>query len=261
MSSPKSQLILPERKVEHLYWGQTTRLGGVSNPPFSSMNLGGHVGDDSSALRQNWLRFGKMQAWSRETIATCNQVHGDSILIAETGGHKPVDADALISLKSGLGVGVFTADCVPVLLADPVTKAVAAIHCGWKGASKQLASKTLDKLKALTGLRPENVLVWFGASIAQCSYQVGPEVVAGFGESLKEKNSILFESPRAKRDGTGKYLLDIARTIEDELIRAGIPLKNLEHADIDTFSRTDLVFSYRAESGKTGRMLSYVGFR
>ena len=229
-------------------WGQTARTGGASGAPYASWNLAAHVGDEAVSLRENWRRLARRTGWSRDGLATCRQVHGREIVTVERGGHHDVAADALVSATRGVAVGVFTADCVPVLLAAPTRGVVAAAHCGWRGAAAGLASRVIDRLVSEYGCEPTDLHVWLGASIAQRHYEVGGEVAARFGGSRTE--------PTGTR---GKYLLDVAGAVADELLGAGVPRDRLERCALDTYGDAGSLFSYRRDGAATGRMLSYVG--
>ena len=253
------EFIRPKRAITDLEWGQTTKGGGVSDfsvngdPTLlafrqNTLNLATHVHDDPKAVDENWRRFSKASAWSRETVATCQQVHGASILEVSTGGHHARDADALISRQPGLAVGVFTADCVPILVVDPGKREVAAIHCGWKGVLAKLADKTITQLVGGDDDRRSELLVWIGAAIQCDSYEVGPEVAQQFDESVY------------KQGKPGKFQLDLPKAIHDQLQQSGIVNFNIENCSIDTYTFSKSVFSFRADAKKTGRMMTFVGF-
>lgn len=246
------EFIHPSRSLPDLSWGQTTRQGGVST--FSSscnkvLNMASHVGDDPSAIEQNWLRFTDASQWSRQRIATCDQVHANGILEVTRGGHHCLEADALISRTPGLAVGIFTADCVPILVVDPLLREVAAIHCGWKGVASRLTEKVINELIAGKEERRSALLVWIGACIQQKSYEVGPEVAVQFDASFT-KHGLL-----------GKFQLDLPKAVLLQLLSSGVREANIESCGIDTYSSQSLLFSYRGERQKTGRMMTFIGFR
>ena len=170
------------------------------------------------------------------------------VLEASEGGHHLVEADAIISRQPGLAVGVFTADCVPILVADPLLKHVAAIHCGWKGVAANLTAKAIAQLVATDKHAPERLLVWIGAAIQCQSYEVGPEVAQQFNQSVFT-------------DGKpGKFQLDLPKAIHQQLLNVGIHSKNIEDCSIDTYILNKKFFSYRADHHHTGRMLTFAGF-
>ncbi len=253
------KFIRPERKIADLDWGQTTKVGGVSDFSGSEisssvafrqnvLNLATHVQDDPLAVDENWKRFGRASSWSRETIATSQQVHGDEIFEATSGGHHQVHADAIICRQPGLAVGVFTADCVPILVADPDYREVAAIHCGWKGVAANLTGKTISQLVGTNHSRRSGLLVWIGAAIQCDSYEVGPEVASRFDKTM------------CKRGKPGKFQLDLPKAIHHQLLDADLHNSNIENCSIDTYILNNIVFSYRADAKMTGRMMTFVGF-
>ncbi len=244
-------IVYPKTCVRQLDWGQTTRVGGVSHGGFSSLNLASHTGDYPLAVAENWRRFASYSTWSRNTLATCSQVHGDKVVLAKIGGELNCEADALISRDAGVAVGVFTADCVPVLLADGYSGVVAAVHCGWRGAQARLLSKTIYYMEKFCESMPLKIHAYMGASIGQRNYEVGQEVATQFADKH------LLEHPNDSR----KRLLDVAGSLQAELLAAGVPASQIERSSDDTFAQEDRYFSYRRDGAATGRMLSYVGFR
>ena len=225
-------------------WAQTTRYGGASEAPFGGFNLAPHVGEAADVTRSNWRRLARLGDAGRDGIATCTQVHGRRILTATQGGHLGEEADALVSVTAGLGVGVFTADCVPVLYAVR-GRGVAAAHCGWRGAAAGLAGATLRVLAKAADASPAAVDVWLAPSIAQCSYEVGEELRGRFAEEHLR--------PRAG----GKLELDVAGAVVADLLRAGAARERIVVSAVDTYA-TPACYSYRREGAPSGRMLSYV---
>jgi len=250
--------IKPKLTLPDLDWGQTTKVGGVSGFGESkkdkiacqqnTLNLAPHVNDSPTALFENWRRFEQASLWSRQTLATCQQVHGTTVLEVTAGNHHPHAADAIISRTPGLAVGVFTADCVPILVVDPVLRHVAAIHCGWKGVAANLTAKTIKQFFKVEDYRQERLLIWIGASIRRESYEVGPEVAHRFDESMYQRGKL------------GKFQLDLAKAVRHQLLTVGIQQKNIEDCQIDSYTSNKTTFSYRADGKHTGRMLTYVGF-
>lgn len=250
--------IRPANSLPGLDWGQTTKGGGVSSFGESrkgglafqqnTLNLATHVDDLPDAVIENWRRFEAATPWSRKSVATCQQVHSDKILEVSSGNHHLLEADALISRRPGLAVGVFTADCIPILVADAEHRHVAAIHCGWKGVAANLAGKTITQLVETDDQRRENLLVWIGAAIRCDSYEVGAEVALQFDTSVY----------RASKPG--KFQLDLVKAVKQQLLTAGITKLNIEDCQIDTYTSNKDIFSYRADGKNTGRMMTFVGF-
>jgi polyphenol oxidase len=160
--------------------GFTTRMGGVSAPPYDGLNLGGKWGDLAENVAENRRRL--LAASGAAAMFAVSQVHGIRVVRVAAGdapdGFKGEQADGLCSDAVGLGLSVHTADCVPVLLADPRTGACAALHAGWRGAVAGMGPAGLRALVDGFGCRPDDVRVALGPCIAPCCFEVGPEVVA-----------------------------------------------------------------------------------
>lgn len=237
-------LAVPGPRLEGVDWVQTTRHGGVSEAPYGGLNLAPHVGEPPGDTAANWRVLGRALGFGRAELATCRQVHGDGILAVVSGGHHAADADALVSTTPGVGVGVYTADCVPVLYAVPGL-GVAAAHCGWRGAAAGLAGATLRVLAKAADVTPAAVHVYLAAGIAGRSYDVGAELLAHF------------EPTMLRARGGGKYELDVAAAVVADLLKAGASHERLHRSGVDTYADVDY-YSYRRDGQRTGRMLSFV---
>ena len=226
-------------------WAQTRRHEGSSPDPYGGFNLAPHVGEDTADTADNWRRLRRLCGVGRAEVATCRQVHGTRILRVDRGGHHHQEADALFSLSPGLYVGVFTADCVPVLYAAG-GRGIAAAHCGWRGAAEGLAGETLAVLAKAARVPVTAIDVWLAPSIRQCSYEVGAE--------FRDRFAAAHLRPRIG----GKYELDVAGVVTADLLDAGAAAHRIRVSTVDTFS--DLTcYSYRREGSPAGRMLSFVG--
>ena len=245
MPAPATERLLRDGPaVAGVSWAQTTRHGGASAPPYGGFNLAPHVGEPPATTAANWQHLAAVGSIAREDIATCRQVHGARILPVTSGGHDDTEADALVSVTPGLGVGVYTADCVPVLFAAP-GRGVAAAHCGWRGAALGLAGETLMVLAKAARVAPREVDIWLAPSIAQDSYEVGPE--------LRERFAAEHLRPRAG----GKFELDVSGAVVADLLRRGADPTRVRVSAVDTFG-DGACYSYRREGTPSGRMLSYV---
>ncbi len=231
--------------VAGLQWGQTRRRGGVSQGPYAGFNLAHHVGESSDVTAENWRVLAKAGGPTRQRLATCQQVHGDQLYEVSSGGHLDLAADALLSFDPAVGIGVYTADCVPVLYAVEARGGLAAAHCGWRGAAAGLAGKTLCRLSERGDVAPEDIRVWLGPSIAQASYEVGPELCDRFA------------SQHLRKRASGTYELDVAGVVVEDLLANGAELGNITCSTIDTYTNEEC-YSYRRDGAVTGRMLSFV---
>jgi YfiH family protein len=238
--------------------GFSTRCGGVSPFPNDDMNLAGYDEDSRENIEENRRRF--LAAIGGEwQIATAWQVHGDNIRRIESdldAGNSDERADALVSDAQGVLTGVKTADCVPILIGDPVSGAFGAVHAGWRGTVRSIAAKTLMILQEVYGSDPQDLICAIGPAACGRNYEVGQEVIDGFKDNFK--NSHKYFSPT--RDGHA--LVDLHLANYDQLRQAGVAAGNIYTAPYCTMERPDLFFSYRLEKqkyGRTGRLLSVIG--
>ncbi len=171
-------------------------------------------------------------------LATVRQIHSNKVLDADHGGCLG-EGDALISNKPGITLSVRTADCLPILIADPRNRAIAAIHAGWRGTVQEIVPKTVEAMKEKFGSRPEDLVVAIGPGIGPCCFEVGPEVASQFGLS-----------------GRGK--VDLAETIGRQLRRYGGTMGHVATANLCTRCLRDLFESYRRDGEKAGRMISAI---
>jgi polyphenol oxidase len=239
--------------------GFSTRLGGVSAFPENSLNLAGFDEDDHANIFENRRRF--LAAVGGEyKLTTVWQVHGDTVKLvsnADDADATEERADAAASGLEGLLVGVKTADCVPILLGDPVRNAFAAVHAGWRGTVRSIAAKGVKKLEEMFASEASNLVCAIGPAACGKCYEVGQDVIDDFQREFGGEAEKYFRPTRG-----GHALVDLHAVNRDQLIGAGINRANIYTASLCTMERTDLFFSYRIEKrkyGKTGRLLSVIG--
>jgi YfiH family protein len=197
-------------------------------------------------------------------VSMATQVHGHAVVVV-TSGHdasaRP-EADALISNEAGRAVAVRAADCVPLLLADPVTGAVAAIHAGWRGTAAGAATAGLHAMGRQYGTRPDDVVAAIGPSIGPCCYQVGPELVDAFAAAGHERYLIQrwFASPPPPRGSRQPVplRLDVAGANRDQLILAGVREERVHLSGLCTAMHLDVLTSYRVEREAAGRLAGVI---
>lgn len=228
---------------------QSTRLGGVSTAPYHSLNLGKSTADEPASVAENRRRICESLGFLPEQMALSSQVHGDQIHLAEQSGLF-TGFDALISRTPGVLLGVSVADCTPILVYDPVQKAVAAIHAGWRGTVASIVSKTLDEMKAHFGTKGSHCFAYIGACIDVCSFEVGEEVSAHFDPNFKQ-----FDPKR------GKFMVDLKKANAAQLEAFGVPTQQIEISPYCTLQRHDWFFSHRKDGGVTGRGMGLIGLR
>ena len=244
--------------------GFSTRIGGVSEMPANALSLAGFNDDAAENILENRRRFLKLFPgdWS---LAGCWQVHGADVRVVKTVEEaKPAEnqlgdtiyCDVIVSDVKGVLAGVKTADCVPILLGDPVTRAFAAVHAGWRGTLATAVLVAVNRLKNEYGAKPENLRVAIGASAGPCCYEVGSEVIDAFTNRFGS-GANLFQTTRP-----GHAMVDLLKANRDQLESAGVLPERIHTAPICTIDRTDLFFSYRKEKnlhGKVGRLMAVVG--
>jgi YfiH family protein len=228
--------------------GVSTRHGGVSGPPYDTLNLGRHVGDDSSCVEENRRRFCAALDTDPAWLATAGQVHGSTVRVIDAPRHEPF-CDGLVTTTEGLLLAIATADCATVLLADPVNGVAAACHAGWRGAVADIAAKTVT-IMTDCGAEPADIRAHVGPCISLEAFEVGPEVAARFDDDVVH---IREEWPRPH--------VDLKAALRRQLEDAGLPADGIEISDRGTVQNTDDFFSHRASGGTTGRMFGAVVLR
>jgi len=225
-----------------------TRRGGVSQPPYDSLNTGGTVGDDPHAVLANHVHIFDTLGYDFDSRFDAWQVHGDRILCAKEPRGNDVPhpkADGILTDKRGVTLLMRFADCVPILLVDPIAPAVGIVHAGWKGTYQQIAQRAVEKMCACFGSKPENIYAGIGPSICQRCYQVGSEVVDLFSTHFGEDAQRYFFQQEER------YFLDLWLTNRDILHQTGV--RQIETSGICTACHVEDWFSHRAEAGRTGR--------
>lgn len=244
--------------------GFSTRLGGVSEMPANALSLAGFNEDAAENILENRRRFLKLFPGKWE-LAGCWQVHGADVRVVHTVEEaKPAEnqlgetifCDVIVSNAEAVLAGVKTADCVPILLGDPISGAFAAVHAGWRGTLAGAVVVGVERLAKEYDARPENLRVAIGASAGACCYEVGSEVIEAFTKQFAGAERLFTETR------PGHALVDLLRANRDQLESAGVLPERIHTAPICTMCRTDLFFSYRKEKtlhGKVGRLMAVVG--
>ena len=199
-----------------------------------------------------WLRhgFGTRQAAeydAKHRVTTLRQIHSDVVVDAHDLEDRTREGDALISAETAKRIGVRTADCVPILIVDPATRSVAAVHAGWRGTVASIAERTVESLAEKFGARASDLYAAFGPSIRACCYEVGTEVACRFG-------AILGESTDTER----RPHIDLIEANRRILIQAGLTSEHIFDSGLCTFCLSEEFFSYRRQPEDSGRMLSFV---
>jgi len=228
----------------------TTREGGVSTGRYASLNLGLHVNDDPEDVRVNRERVAKAFGVTPEELVFARQVHGREVATVTAGQRTGIEADAMITAEPGPVLVIMVADCVPLVLFDPVRQVAAAVHAGWPGTVAGVTRATVDQL-VQGGTNPAELLVGIGPSIAPDRYQVGPDVEEKARQAFGERTGEVI-----RPDGTGRWTFDLWRANILQLTEAGVRPEAIELAGLDTGPGTPF-FSHRSE-GPTGRFAALV---
>lgn len=283
-----------------LVHGFSTRLGGSSRAyGKSNLNLGFTKDDSRAAVERNRDAFlreigavtskrGAATKSSRNDsravtalwpLITLRQIHSDLIRCVDSVPQEQLTGDGLITATPGLLLAIQTADCLPVIVVDARRRVVGVFHAGWRGTVKRIVEKGIGEMQRCFGSRPRDLKAAIGPGIQGCCYEVGEEVRIKFesqfayGASLfhevkesdpvREKYPLLFLTARAPghSDLPKRIFLDLVEANRRQLLDAGVPKKGIEASPLCTNCRPDLLFSYRAERGKTGRLMAVAGIR
>ncbi|MEJ0063792.1 MAG: peptidoglycan editing factor PgeF [Alphaproteobacteria bacterium] len=242
--------------LEHVRHGFFTRHGGVSEGEYGSLNTAWSNGDSRENIVENRRRVASAIGAEAESLLTCHQIHSpDAVTVTEI--WNPAEnpkADAMVTNRPGIALGVLSADCVPLLLADPAAGIIGAAHAGWRGALSGVIENTIAAMSAL-GAKPENIVAAIGPCIWQNSYEVGPEFPAPFLVQHSDYARYFRPSTRA-----GHYMFDLPGLTEEKLRLLGI--RQITPSPADTLSSPDLYFSYRRNTlqnkAKNGSLIAAI---
>lgn len=244
---------IPDDRVSCLV---STRRGGFSTRPYSSLNLGFRDGDNADFVLVNRRRFFDTYELPLEDSVWCRQVHGNNVVRVGAGdrgrgaldGDGAVeDADALITDEVGMPICVLVADCVPVVIYDPAHHVIGLAHAGWRGTVSRICGATVRAMTEAWGSRPEELIAAIGPSIAPDDYEVGDDVVGRAREAFGDQ---VDEVIRTQPDGRTCFDLWAANALD--LREAGVPEDAIETAGLSTAANLDQFYSHRAEQ-ETGR--------
>ena len=274
-----------------LVHGFSTRVGGSSHAyRKGDLNLGLTKDDSRAAVEKNRITFLKKigavkRSRSKVTrdsfwpLITLRQTHSDLIRCVDSVPKEQLVGDGLITSAPGLLLAIQTADCLPIIMVDSRRRAVGAFHAGWRGTVKRIVEKGVGEMLRCFGSRPRDLKAAIGPGIQGCCYEVGEEVRTKFesqfsyaaslfrevkdSDPVREKYPLLFLTARAPGHSElpKRIFLDLVEANRQQLITAGVPKKNIETSPLCTNCHPELLFSYRAEKGKTGRMMAVVGIR
>lgn len=230
--------------------GFTTRHGGVSPAPFDSLNLGLHRGDKDENVAENRRRLANALGFDMEKLVLTHQTHSDIVRVVTSADAVGFDhrlypqSDAIITNEPGVALWVFTADCTPILLQDPVTGAVGAVHAGWRGTASAIVAKTVEKMCLTFHCDPKNIRAAIGPNIGFCCFETDRDVPQAmldtFGDAAK---------PFIRQQGE-KYYVNLKELNALALRQVGV--KDIAICDACTVCQCDRFWSHRVTKGVRG---------
>jgi len=257
-SSRDSETAIPILRAwtddDALRHGFIGRAGGVSTGAFASMNLSHWVGDDERAVDSNWARL-RREIPALDLVARLNQVHGNDVHAAtrDTAGLRPA-GDGLVTAERGVILGIFTADCVPILMVDTKRKIAGALHAGWRGVIADIAAAGVRAMLQL-GADASDIRAAMGPSIGPCCFEVDADLGDRFCREIPGAGQHI------NVGRPGKAFIDLRAVVRDQLERSGLAAANIASVGPCTRCAADRFFSRRAAGGKmTGLQMSFVGF-
>lgn len=239
----------------------STRLGGVSQGEFTSMNTAFNRNDNPEYVTENYRRFCQSAGFDFESLVASAQDHNTfvrAVTAADRGVgiYKPRDmesVDALVTDDPAVTLVTYYADCTPLFFVDTKNKAVGLAHAGWRGTVGRIGEKVLQKMHKCYGTDPKDVLCAVGPAISVCCYEVDEPCAAHF--------LALTDLPTEKfvfEKGGGKYMIDLLEANRQILIAAGVPKDNITLSDLCTRCNSDLLWSHRATNGRRGTMSAFI---
>jgi polyphenol oxidase len=239
----QSTSISSNNRVRHFF---STRVGGYSEGDYKSLNLGIYTNDSRLSVDRNFKRVIESAGMTTESLVYLKQVHGNNFYFVDGINYSEIkekEGDALITKTKGIAIGVFTADCVPIILVDNENDIIAVVHAGWRGTELHILSRVLEYMINILGAGSKNIVASIGPFIGSCCFEVNLEVADKFKHKVKREN---------------KWYVDLWQENYDELIKCGISEENIDNGKLCTMCNSELFFSYRRDNGKTGRLGTFV---
>jgi YfiH family protein len=237
--------------------GFTTRHEGVSRPPYNSLNLGLNTNDPHHNIQGNRSLLARAFGAKSEQLLTVTQVHGNDILIVDSPNSDvthflKVECDGIITNQPDIMIGIATADCVPLLILDPVKRVAAALHAGWKSTASGIVRKGVAAMVGNFGSNPSDLLAAIGPAIGPCCYEVDEPVHAAFASDATAWEQASSEVSK------GKWKFDISAAVTLQLEESGLLPEKIETSQQCVCCTQELFFSYRRDKGETGRHLGFI---
>lgn len=252
--------------VKHSF---STRLGGVSEGKFSTMNFTFTRGDNPEHVKENYRRMGQVLEVDPNRMVLSYQTHTTNVrVVKEEDAGKGIvkerdykDVDGLVTNVPGITLVTFYADCVPLYVVDPIHKAIGLSHSGWRGTVARMGQATLDRMQQEYGTRAEDVIVCIGPSICQDCFEVGQEVVLEFEKAFGRANTESMIDQKESQKEFKKYQLDLWKANELVFLDAGVKPENIHVTDICTHCNPALLFSHRSAGNERGNLAAFLALQ
>jgi polyphenol oxidase len=245
-------------ELSDFHHGFSTRRGGLPDSFGSSLNLGYTQWDSPERVDANRRRFLAALNLDQTRLATLRQIHSDRVHIIEDVSRQgnQSEGDALVTQCENIAIAVLTADCLPILVADPLKKVAAVVHSGWRGTLARILQKTIQEMECAFKCNPAQLIAAIGPGIRACCFEVDEDVTSLFEQ---EYPGCCLKTPVGAQPGKG--FLDLSKALEIQLNQAGIKPENSYDLGACTRCNTSDFFSFRAEGKNSGRMMAMIGIR
>lgn len=243
--------------IDFIKHGFSTRLGGVSEGIFSSMNLAFNRGDNRQDVVENYHRLCDSMGVDFDTLTASAQDHHTYVRVVTTkdcgvGITRPRDmqsVDALVTAEKDVTLVTYYADCTPLFFVDTEKRVIALAHAGWRGTVGRIGGKVIDKMRSEFGCNPKDIVCAVGPAISKCCYEVDKACADEF-YNLRDLDNTKFIFPKENN----KYMIDLLETNKQILQSAGVPSENITVSDLCTKCNSELLWSHRATNGNRGTM-------
>ena len=240
------------------------------------LNLGFQEWDSKQNVLENRKLFQSALDAKDFSLIALKQIHSDAIQLFSSGAPRACSGDASVTNHPGILLGIQTADCVPMLLADTKKRAVAAVHAGWRGTLARIAEKAVGRMRLEFGSQPQDILAAIGPSIGPCCYEVGADLVTKFTAQFADGADYFDEPLSGEEPNPLQWLnmrppghqpppknvhLDLRQANRSQLENAGLRPKNIFSSDLCTACHPSLLFSYRKQGPVSGRLMAVIGLR
>lgn len=255
--------LLTDTKIVH--HGFSTRLGGVSQGCYASMNLSFTRGDDEAAVRENYHRIAKSIGVKCENMVLSQQTHTTNVRVVTEkdkgkGIVKPLDytdVDGMVTNIPGICLVTFYADCVPLYFVDPVQKAIGLSHSGWRGTVGKIGKETIRKMEEQYGSDPKDILAAVGPSICKDCYEVSEDVILEFQKNFKER----YWKDLFYRKENGKYQLDLWKANEIIFKESKILSEHIAVTNVCTHCNSEILYSHRTSGDRRGNLAAFLALK